>query len=100
MMTKTLGTLVIAFLCILMLPIFFGILGGLFGAVMGILGAIFGVIGGIIGGLFSAIFGGLGSLFDGIFNWHLPFGFISAKFFALVAIIFAFVMISKSRRPQ
>jgi hypothetical protein len=99
MIAKTLGTLVIVFLCILMVPIFFGVLGGIFGVVVGVLGAVVGAIGGIIGGIFGAIFGGLGSLFNGLFNWHLPFGFFSAKIFAIVAIVFVVVMISKSRRP-
>lgn len=93
MITKTLGTLIIVFICILILPVTLGILGGVFGAVAGVFGAIFGVIGGLIG----AIFGVIGWLFDSLFNWHFPFGFIHCNFFLLAAIVFVIAIASRKK---
>ena len=70
--SKSVATLLIIIVCILLFPVAIGIIGGVFGLVGGILGAIFGAIGGVIGAIFGvigaifgAIFGFIGWLFDG-----------------------------------
>lgn len=94
MITKTLGTIIIIFVCLLMLPVAVGILGGFFGIVAGAIGAVFGIIGGIIG----AIFGLLGWLFDSLFNWQLPHIFFNCNIFTIAAIILVVAIIVK-RKP-
>jgi hypothetical protein len=96
MVVKTLGTLFIVLICILMLPIGLGIIGGVFGIVVGVIGAVFGAFAGIIGGIFGAIFGVFGS----IFHWHWPFGFFHCNFFTLttLAVVVALIIKSQSRR--
>lgn len=93
MITKTVGTLFIVVICILLFPVAIAILGGMFGIVIGVFGAIFGVI----GGLFGAVFGAFGWIFDGIFDWHWPFGFFNCNFFALAAIVLVVAIIMKSK---
>jgi hypothetical protein len=83
MITKTLGTIVIIFICILMFPVAFGIIGGLFGIVAGVFGAVIGAIGAVIGGIFSLF----GWFFDGLFNWHWPYRFFNCNIFTLAAIV-------------
>jgi hypothetical protein len=97
MITKTLGTIVIVILCILMLPIGIGIIGGIFGIVAGVIGAVFGGIAGAIGAVFGAVFGILGWTFDGLFNWHWPFGFFRCNLFTLIAIVLVVAFLAKSR---
>lgn len=72
-MTKSVGTVILVCLCVLLIPAIIGIIGGAFGIVAGVFGAIIG----LIGGLFGAIFGFIGWLFDGIFGWGwgTPFHF-------------------------
>ena len=100
MISKTIGAIFIALVCILMFPVGIAIIGGVFGIVVGVLGAVFGAIFGIIGGIFGAIFGFIGWIFDGIFDWHGPFGFFSCNIFtmAALAVIVALAIKSKSRR--
>ncbi len=96
MITKTLGTVLIIFVCILMLPVGIGILGGFFGIVAGVFGAVFGIIGAVIGGIFGAI----GWLFDGLFNWHSPFGFFSCNAFLLVSIVVVLALAVRSKKSR
>lgn len=99
-MTKAIGAIFVAIICILMFPVAIAIIGGVFGIVIGVFGAVFGAIFGVIGGLFGAIFGFFGWIFDGIFGWGGPFGFFECNFFTLVvfAVVVALLMKSKSKR--
>jgi hypothetical protein len=105
MITKTLGTIIIVFICILMFPVAFAIVGGAFGIVIGVLGAVFGAVMGVIGGVFGAIFGFFGWLFEGLFGWgwHFdwPFRFFNCNIFTLAAIVLVIALVarSKSKRP-
>jgi Na+/proline symporter len=91
---KALAILCAVFFGILMIPIAFGILGGLFGIVMGLFGAIFG----IIAGIFGAIFGGIGSIFDwGNHDWY--FGH-HVNIFGVAAIVLLIILVSKSSRTR
>ena len=69
---------------------FFGLVAGLFGAVIGIIAAVFGAVGGAIGSVF------------GIFDWYsFPHIHLSGfKFFLVVAIIFAIVMMSRNKKKS
>jgi len=67
-MPKPLTTLLLIFALILAIPVFMGIVGGLFGAVIGVFGAIFGIISGVFGAVFGAIGAGFGALFGGAWN--------------------------------
>lgn len=84
-------------LLLITFPLWIGIAGGLFGLIVGLIGACIG----IIAAIFGAIFGAIGSVFE-IFDWfsfphiHIP-GF---RFFLIVAIIFAIVMISRSKKKN
>lgn len=98
MSTKTSSSsssLLLIILLILTFPIWIGIAGGIFGLIAGLVGACIG----IIAAIFGAIAGAIGSIV-GIFDWFtFPHLTISAfKFFVIVAIIFAVVMMSRSKR--
>ncbi len=90
-------SLLIVLLIIFTFPIWFGIVGGLFGLIVGFFGACIGVIAGI----FGAIFGAIGAVF-GIFDWFsFPHIHLSGfRFFIIVAIIFAIVMMSRSTKKN
>lgn len=101
MATKTLGTLLIVVLCIFLLPVGLGIIGGIFGIVVGIFGAVFGAIAGIIAGIFGAIFGVFGWLFDGIFGWcDMDAGFPEFNIFTLAALVLIVFLLSRNKRKQ
>jgi hypothetical protein len=91
------SSLLIVLLIIFTFPIWIGIAGGVFGLIAGFFGACIG----IIAGIFGAIFGAIGSVF-GVFDWfsfpHIHIG--GFRFFLVVAIIFAIVMMSRSKKKQ
>jgi hypothetical protein len=70
MITKTLGTLIIVLICILVFPIGIAVIGGVFGVVIGVIGAVFGAIFGAIGTIFGSFFSAIGWFFDSLFGWH------------------------------
>lgn len=87
--TKTVSTLAILIICILLFPFaiaifggLFGLIGGLFGAVFGIFGAIFGAFFGVIGWLIKIPF----TIFHGTFH--------HANFIAICLIILLVVLIT------
>jgi hypothetical protein len=94
--TSSNSSVLIIILLIITFPLWIGILGGLFGIIAGVFGAVIG----IIAAVFGAIFGAIGSVFN-IFDWtafphiHIPF-----RFFIIVAIVFAVVMISRSKKKS
>jgi hypothetical protein len=101
MITKALGTLLIVVACILMLPVFFGLIGGAFGIIFGVIGGVFGAVFGLIGGVFGAIFGFFEWIFDGLFGWHGPSFFWNCNPFTLFlfAVVVA-LLIKGSNRKQ
>ncbi len=94
-MTRSNPSILIVLLIIFTFPIWIGIAGGLFGLIVGLFGACIG----IIAGVFGVIFGAIGSVF-GIFDWfsfpHIHIG--GFRFFLIVAILFAIVMLSRSKK--
>jgi hypothetical protein len=94
--TSSNSSVLVIILLIITFPLWIGILGGLFGIIAGLFGAVIG----IIAAVFGAVFGAIGSVFD-IFDWesfphiHIPF-----RFFLIVAIIFAVVMISRPKKKN
>lgn len=100
MVTKTLGTIVIIVLCILLFPVGIGIVAGVFGIVAGVFGAIFGMIGGVIGAIFGGIFSVFGWLFDGIFGWHWPYASFNCSMFALAAIVLIIAVLARSKKGR
>ena len=107
MITKTIGTIIVIFLCILMFPVAIALVGGVFGIAAGVIGAVFGAIIGVIGAIFGAIFGVLGWIFEGIFGWgwdrdfDWPFNFFNCNIFTLAAIVLVIALVarSKTKRP-
>jgi hypothetical protein len=98
MSTKTSNNSTLAIIILIItFPFWIGILCG----VIGLAAGVFGIIVGIIGAVFGAIFGAFGAVFE-IFDWvSSPFGHISAfRFFVIIAIIFAAVMISRSNKKK
>ncbi len=96
-MTRSNSSLLLVLLIIFTFPIWIGIAGGLFGLIVGVFGACIGIIAGVLG----AIFGAIGSVF-GIFDWFsFPHIHLSGfRFFLVVAIIFAIVMMSRSKKKS
>lgn len=94
MISKTIGTIFIVLICIIMFPVALGLLGGVFGIVMGIVGAVFGTMAGAIG----AIFGVFGWMFDSLFNWHGPFHFFRCNIFTFAAIVLVVALLVKDRK--
>jgi hypothetical protein len=94
--TSSNSSVLVIILLIITFPFWIGILGGLFGIIAGLFGAIIG----IVAAVFGAIFGTIGAVFD-IFDWtsfphiHIPF-----RAFVIVAIVFAVVMISRSKKKS
>jgi hypothetical protein len=99
MISKTLGTILIAIVCVIMFPVVIAILGGVFGIIAGVFGAVFGAIGGVLGGLFGAVFGVFEWMFDGVFGWN-PFGFFHCNSLTLVALVVVVALIIRSRTPR
>lgn len=100
MATKTLGTLLILIVCILIFPLGIAILGGVFGIVIGVFGAVFGAFFGILGGIFGALFGGIGWLFDGLFSWPHHFGFFHTNFCTIAVIVLLVVILSRNKMQR
>jgi hypothetical protein len=100
MATKTLGTILIVIVCILMFPVALGILGGVFGIVIGVLGAVFGAVGGLIGAIFGSIFGIFGWIVDGLFGWDFPHDFFDFNAFTVAAILILIVILSRNRSKK
>lgn len=106
--SKSLSTILIVIVCVLLFPLIIGIIGGVFGVVAGIIGAVFGAIGGAIGAVFGvigAIFGAIFGIFGWIFGggddyWHGPFHFFDKDLFAAIALVIVAVLIVRSRNPQ
>jgi hypothetical protein len=105
MLSKTVGTVVIIFICILMFPIAIGLIGGAFGIVVGVIGAVFGAIFGVIGGLFGAVFGFFGWLLDSLFGWgdmefHGPFGFVECNVLTWAIIVIVVALLVKGKKDR
>jgi hypothetical protein len=100
MITKTIGTIFIVLICIIMFPVALGLIGGAFGIVMGVIGAVFGAFAGIIGGIFGAIFGVFEWMFDSLFDWHGPFHFFGCNFFTLATIVLVVALLVRNKNRQ
>ena len=93
--TSSNSSVLVIILLIVTFPFWIGIVAGFFGIMAGLFGAAVG----IIAAVFGAVFGVIGSVF-GVFDWFsFPHIHLSGfKFFLVVAIIFAIVMMSRSKR--
>jgi hypothetical protein len=102
MATKTLGTIIVIILCILLFPVGIGIVAGVFGIVIGAIGGVFGAIFGMIGGLLGAIFGGIGWFFENLFDWdfHDGFGLFDVNIFTIAALVILVALLSKNKRTR
>lgn len=103
MVSKTIATLFIIFLCILFFPVIIGLGGAFIGVSFGIFGAIFGVIAAI----FGAVIGIIGAIFDGIFghnhfhsNWGFPGIHFSKTAFAIILIGIVLILSRKSKKVK
>lgn len=102
--SKTLTTLLIVIVCILLFPLAIGIIGGVFGLFGSILGGIFGLIGGLFGVIFGVIGAILGAIF-GVFGWVFdehhggwPFNFFDGDLFTATLIVVIIVLLVRSKR--
>ncbi len=93
-MTKAITFFFLLFCCIFFIPVFFGLVGGVFGLIGGIIGAIFGLIGSIIGGIFSLI----GGIFHAIFDWDFHPFFFHWDVVTIGAVVLVIVLLSRSKR--
>jgi hypothetical protein len=112
------STVFIVLLLIFTFPIWIGLAGGLvgilagvFGAIIGVIAGIFGALFGVIGAVFGAIFGAIGSVFGaifGVFDWNsygifdwfsYPYVF-GVRFFLIVAMVFAVVLLINSKKRK
>jgi hypothetical protein len=101
MATKTLGTVLVVLICILLFPVVIGIIGGAFGIVVGVFGAVFGVFVGLIGGIFGAIVGVFGAIFEGLFgwmHWGPHFSFFPSNVFTIAAIVVIVIIAMRLRK--
>lgn len=87
---KAIAIILAVFVCILLFPLAFGIIGGIFGIVGGIIGAIFGIIGGIL----SAVFG----VFTAPF--HFDIDFFDFGFFQVAIIILIAILLTRRKPAQ
>lgn len=102
--SKTLSTVLVVIVCILLFPIIIGIIGGVFGLIGGIVGAVFGAITGLFGGLFGiiagffgAVFGLFAWLFDGDFYWDGPFHIFGSDVFTVLILVVVIALVARSR---
>ncbi len=100
MATKTLGTLAIFIICLLLFPVVIGIIGGAFGIVMGVFGAIFGTVFGLIGGLFGIIFGFVGWLFGALVDWDHSYTFFDLNFGVVILITIIIFLLVKRKNQK
>jgi len=91
--TSSNSSVLVIILLIVTFPFWIGILGGLIGLIAGVFGAVVG----IIAAVFGAVFGAIGSVF-GVFHWFPHIHISGFRFFIVVAIIFAIVMMSRSKK--
>jgi hypothetical protein len=96
MATKTLSIVFIIFLGLCLLPITFGIVAGISGAIIGVIGGVFGGILGIFGGIIGGVFGLISSIFEGIFGCH--FGGSGNDFLAITLVVLIVILLSKRNR--
>lgn len=99
-MTKAIGIFAIVVLCVLMLPVFIGVVGGVLGGFFGLIGAVIGAVFGLIGGLFGAIFGTIGSVFGWIFDWHRPFPVFHWNLVTVLALVLVIVLIARNKQTR
>ena len=102
--SKTIATIMVVFICVLLFPVAIGIIGGVFGVIGGIIGGIVGLIGGIfgaifgvIGSVFGAIFGIFGWIFGDHYHWHGPINFFNRDLFVVIALVLFVVFIARSK---
>jgi hypothetical protein len=105
---KTVTTIIIVCICVLLFPLAIGIIGGIFGVIgsvigglFGLIGGVFGIIMGVIGAFLGAIFGVFGWIFDGEHRWgHHGINFFNRDVFALIIVVIVVLMISRSRATR
>ncbi|HEU5146100.1 MAG TPA: hypothetical protein VFT90_05265 [Chryseosolibacter sp.] len=105
--SKSVTTLLIVIICILLFPVIIGIIGGVFGVIGGIIGAVFGAIGGalgaifgVIGAIFGAIFGVIGWIFDRDFYWDEPFHNFGSDFATVLVLVIIVALVARSRSTK
>lgn len=107
MESKTLATVFIVIICILLFPVAVGIVGGVFGLIGGILGGIFGVVGSVFGAVFwviasvfGALFGVIGWLFGGHHNWSCSLGFFDSNLVVAAVIVLVVLAMARSKKTE
>lgn len=87
--------ILIAIIAILTLPIWIGVVGGLFGLVIGGIGGLIG----LVAGAFGLFIGALGSLVSAIFSWSpWGFGFWGSKFFTIAFVVVLVALAIRARK--
>jgi len=100
--SKTVTTIALVIVCMLLFPVAIGIVGGVFGVVGGILGGLFGIFTGLLGAIFGAIAGLFGVAF-GIFGWggadpwHGSFSFFDRDVLTAIILVVVVVLMTRPR---
>lgn len=102
--SKTLTTVVIVIICIMLFPVVIGIVGGIFGVIGGVIGGVFGMIAGV----FGAIFGLIGAVLGGIFgwashdfwDWGCSFNLFDGDAFGAIALVVVIILVARNRNHR
>jgi hypothetical protein len=97
--SKTLATVMLIFIGILLIPVCIGIIGGVFGVIGSVLGAVFGIIGGMLSAIFGVIGGIFGWIFYGDNDREWTNHFFHWDFFTVFAVALVIILITR-RKPS
>ena len=100
--SKTLTTILIVIVCLMLFPVAIGIIGAVFGIIGGVAGGIFG----LVTGIFGAMIGAVGAIFGLLFGWidfdywNCSFNFFDGDVIAAIILVLAIVLAARSRNNR
>ncbi|HYG01254.1 MAG TPA: hypothetical protein VD927_02360 [Chryseosolibacter sp.] len=100
MTTNSLNVILIVVLCIILIPVGFGIIGGAFGILAAIIGGLFSVIFAVIGSVFGAVFSVIGWLFDLITGCFWSDGILEGNAFTIFVLVVLVIVLSRNKNRK
>lgn len=100
MTTNSLNVILIIILCIILIPVGFGIIGGAFGVLLAIIGGLFGAIFSVVGSLIRAIFSVIGWFFDLITGCFWNDGIFEGNVFTIFLLVILVIALSRNRNQE